>query len=140
MASNAYASGAASGVPPNTGTGAIAHNTTTVPTMGEKIVGTAERAIGHMLPGTDLGHQMKADGALKKGQTDKAMRAESQMDHGVHQHVTTGSYIQGEVERAAGHALPGLQAGHRLKAEGAMHKGDVQKAERAAAHLKNPHV
>ncbi|KAJ3182350.1 hypothetical protein HDU87_008513 [Geranomyces variabilis] len=106
-------------------------------TTGSKILGTAERAAGHMLPGTDLGHQLKADGARLKGNEAKAEKAEAHMDHGVHESVTTGSYMLGEAERAAGHMLPGLDAGHRLKAEGAMHKGDIQKAERAAAHLKD---
>ncbi|KAJ3170564.1 hypothetical protein HDU88_008465 [Geranomyces variabilis] len=108
-------------------------------TTGSKILGTAERAAGHMLPLTDLGHQMKADGARLKGNEAKAQKAEAHMDHGVHESVTTGSYLLGEAERAAGHMLPGLDAGHRLKAEGAMHKGDIQKAERAASHIKGAH-
>ncbi|TPX58188.1 hypothetical protein PhCBS80983_g03315 [Powellomyces hirtus] len=118
--------------------GAISQNSTHVPTMGDKILGTAERTIGHMLPGTDIGHQMKADGAAKKGNTEKALKAESHMDHGVHQDVTTGSYIQGQAERVAGHAMPGTQAGHKLKADGALHKGDLHTANKAASHVKNP--
>ncbi|TPX67228.1 hypothetical protein SpCBS45565_g03891 [Spizellomyces sp. 'palustris'] len=111
-----------------------------LPTAGERIAGTIERTMGHMLPGTDLGHQLKADGARKKGNEVKAAKAESHMDHGVHSSVTTGSYLEGEAERALGHAMPGTQTGHRLKAEGALHKGDVQKAERAESHLKGPRV
>ncbi|KND04631.1 uncharacterized protein SPPG_00348 [Spizellomyces punctatus DAOM BR117] len=111
-----------------------------LPTTGERIAGTVERTMGHMLPGTDLGHQLKADGARKKGNEVKAEKAESHMDHGVHSSVTTGSYLEGEAERALGHSMPGTQTGHRLKAEGALHKGDVQKAERAESHLKGPRV
>lgn len=82
-----------------------AHNTHTVPgatarapTMGEKIEGTVERTMGHMLPFTDLGHQLKADGARLKGDEAKAEKAESHMDHGVHQSVSTSSYVEGELE------------------------------------------
>ncbi|KAJ3188902.1 hypothetical protein HDU85_004617 [Gaertneriomyces sp. JEL0708] len=115
---------------------AVTHPVTT----GSKIEGTLERGVGHMLPGTDLGHQLKADGARKKGNEHKAQKAESHMDHGMHQSVTTSSYIKGEFERGAGHALPFTQAGHKLKAEGALDKGDIQKAERAAARLKDPKI
>ncbi|KAJ3022750.1 hypothetical protein HKX48_005377 [Thoreauomyces humboldtii] len=108
------------------------------PTTGSKIEGTIERGVGHLLPGTDLGHQLKADGARKKGNELKAEKAEAHMDHGVHSSVTTGSYLKGEAERGLGHALPFTQAGHKLKAEGALHKGDIQKSERAASHLHQP--
>ncbi|KAJ3161314.1 hypothetical protein HDU86_007096 [Geranomyces michiganensis] len=124
---------------PQSSAGGATSTTAGAATTGSKILGTVERAAGHMLPGTDLGHQLKADGARLKGNEAKAQKAESHMDHGVHESVTTGSYLVGEAERAAGHMLPGLDAGHKLKAEGAMHKGDVQKAERAASHIKGTH-
>ncbi|KAJ3185162.1 hypothetical protein HDU87_002729 [Geranomyces variabilis] len=125
------------------------HNTTTTaatgnPSLGDKIVGHAERAVGHMLPGTDLGHQLKAEGALKTGDAHKAAKASADMDHhGLthrHDHVqqSDGHYAEGVAQRAAGHIIPG-QEGHKLKAAGAMNKGDMHTADKAASHLDARH-
>ncbi|KAJ3011151.1 hypothetical protein HKX48_006996 [Thoreauomyces humboldtii] len=115
------------------------------PSITDKIIGHAERGIGHMLPGTDLGHQMKADGALKTGDLHKAAKASSEMDHhGIHRsgndHVQTtdASYAEGLGNRAAGHVIPG-QEGHKLLAKGALEKGDLHKADKAASHLDARH-
>ncbi|KAJ3148882.1 hypothetical protein HDU89_004463 [Geranomyces variabilis] len=131
----------------------MTHHTTTTtaaatgkPSLGDKIVGHAERAVGHMLPGTDVGHQMKAEGALKTGDAHKAAKASSEMDsHGLtHRHgqdhvqQTDAHYAEGLAQRAAGHVVPG-QEGHRLKAAGAVNKGDMHTADKAASHLDARH-
>ncbi|KAJ3153724.1 hypothetical protein HDU86_005056 [Geranomyces michiganensis] len=119
--------------------------TTAKPSLVDKVTGHAERAVGHMLPGTDLGHQMKAEGALKTGDAHKAAKASSEMDsHGLHRsgqdHVqqTDAHYAQGMAQRAAGHIVPG-QEGHKLKAQGAVNKGDMHTADKAASHLDARH-
>ncbi|KAJ3055782.1 hypothetical protein HK097_009284 [Rhizophlyctis rosea] len=107
------------------------------PSLGERIEGTAERTIGHMLPGTNLGHELKAEGARHKGDYEKEARALSEMSK-EQVDVPVGQYVKGLAERAAGHMLPGTQIGHELKAKGALDKGDIHKAEKAASHLKDP--
>ncbi|KXS15306.1 hypothetical protein M427DRAFT_70138 [Gonapodya prolifera JEL478] len=47
--------------------------------LAQKMEGTAERLVGHMLPGTDVGHKLKAEGAMKKGDVGKAMEAASHL-------------------------------------------------------------
>ncbi|KAJ3328032.1 hypothetical protein HDU93_001706 [Gonapodya sp. JEL0774] len=96
----------------------------------QKIEGTVERLAGHMLPGTDLGHELKAEGALKKGDITKAEVAASHLPAGTVSGATT--YAEGMTERGVGHALPGTTLGHHLKAEGALKEGDYVKATKAA--------
>ncbi|KXS15305.1 hypothetical protein M427DRAFT_32513 [Gonapodya prolifera JEL478] len=101
--------------------------------LAQKVEGSLERLAGHMLPGTDLGHELKAEGALKKGDVAKAMKAGSDLPGG--NIVGVESYVEGAAQRTLGHALPGTQTGHYLKAEGAAREGDAAKFEKATAKL-----
>ncbi|KAJ3040101.1 hypothetical protein HDV00_011425 [Rhizophlyctis rosea] len=107
------------------------------PSLGERLEGHLERGIGHLLPGTNLGHELKAEGSRHIGDYEKEVRALSHMSK-EQADVPVGQYVKGLAERGVGHLLPGTQIGHELKAKGALDKGDIHKAEKAASHIKNP--